>query len=163
MGSFDDLLADNVVYSEAFRLQGFDGIARKGVALITCMDSRLEPLEMVGLAVGDAKILRTPGGHLTEDALIGCIMGVHRLGVDRIMVIEHTNCAMGSSTEEQTRQQFLDEGIDPGDIVFGPDPNQLERVKADVQLLRDHPMLTGRVTIGGFMYDVETGLLEEVC
>ena len=67
--------------------------------MVTCMDSRIEPLEMIGLEVGDAKIIRTPGGRLTQDALIGCILGVHLLGVNRILVVPHTRCAMASGDD----------------------------------------------------------------
>ena len=77
----------------------FDGMARAGVLMLTCMDSRIEPLGMIGLEIGDAKILRTPGAHLTPDALIGCILGVHALNVNRIMVVTHTRCAMASDTD----------------------------------------------------------------
>ncbi|HKN46022.1 MAG TPA: hypothetical protein VJW23_19085, partial [Propionibacteriaceae bacterium] len=70
--AFDDLLANNKRFAERFDLHGFDGIANAGVLIITCMDSRILPLEMVGLTACDAKIIRTPGGRVTTSALAGC-------------------------------------------------------------------------------------------
>ena len=98
MGEFDDLLTANRRYASTFDEGGFDGIAHAGVLVITCMDSRIEPLAMLGLKLGDAKILRTPGGRVTPDALVGCILGVHLLHVERIMVIPHTRCAVAAGT-----------------------------------------------------------------
>ena len=71
---FGDLIAANQRYARSGP-RPFDGIAHAGIAVVTCMDSRLEPLAMVGLTLGDAKIMRTPGGHVTADALTGCVLG----------------------------------------------------------------------------------------
>ena len=76
---FEDLLRANRAFAEDFTLSGFDGVARAGVAVVTCMDSRIDPLGMVGLAPGDAKIFRNPGGRVTSAALEALILGVHLL------------------------------------------------------------------------------------
>ena len=76
MSDFDDLLDANRAYAEDFSLSGFDGIAHAGIAMVTCMDSRIEPLEMIGLKAGDAKILRNPGGRVTDQALVALVLGV---------------------------------------------------------------------------------------
>ena len=76
---FDDLLAANREFAENFNLSGFDGVAHAGVALVTCMDSRIDPLGMLGLKPGDAKIFRNPGGRVTEAALEALVLGVHLL------------------------------------------------------------------------------------
>src|SRR5204862_6958067 len=102
---FADLLAANARYAESFDEAGFDGVAHAGVAIVTCMDSRIVPLDMVGLGHGDAKIFRNPGGRVTEPALEALVLGVHLLGVERILVVPHTRCAMASSTEEQLHEQ----------------------------------------------------------
>ena len=99
-GTFDDLLANNKKFAERFDQHGFDGVAHAGVLMITCMDSRIVPLEMVGLTFGDAKIIRTPGGRVTTSALAGCIAGVHLLNVNRIMVIPHSRCAMAAADDD---------------------------------------------------------------
>ena len=87
MTGFDDLLAANRRYAEDFSLSGFDGIAHAGVAIVTCMDSRIDPLRMVGLEPGDAKILRNPGGRVTDAALVALVLGVSLLEVRRILVV----------------------------------------------------------------------------
>lgn len=159
---FADLLAANRRYA-ATAPKGFDGIAHAGVAMVTCMDSRIQPLDMIGLFKGEAKILRTPGGHVTPDALAGCILGVHLLKVERILVVQHTRCAAASTDDAGMRDKIRQaSGLDSGDFVFGADPDQQRRLVADVGLLRTHPLLVGRATVGGFLYDVDTGLLEQL-
>ena len=155
---FDDLLEGNAEYRERFSLGGFDGIAHAGVCMVTCMDSRIEPLEMIGLRVGDAKIIRTPGGRVTPDALIGCILGVHLLGVDRILVVPHTRCAMaGGEDADIVAKVRAATGDDLSDLSIGASPDQAARLREDVDLLAGHPHLAGRVTVGGFLYDVDNG------
>ena len=161
--SFDDLLTANGHYAEHFADGGFDGIAHAGVAVVTCMDSRIEPLQMLGLKLGDAKIMRTPGGRVTSETLIGCILSVHLLNVDRIMVVPHTRCAMGSGDDRAIAQKVLDAtGTDLTGMILGATPDQQAGLRYDVQLLRTHPQLQGRVEIGGFLYDVDTGRLDQV-
>ena len=87
---FDDLLAANAAYAADFKGGDFDGIAHAGVAIVTCMDSRIDPLRMLGLHHGDAKIFRNPGGRVTPQALEALVLGVHLLNVDRILVVPHT-------------------------------------------------------------------------
>lgn len=162
MGNFDDLLAANAEYADHFTDGGFDGIARAGVAIVTCMDSRIEPLAMLGLRLGDVKILRTPGGRVTPETLVGCILGVHLLGVERIMVVPHTRCAMGSGDDATIAAKVLAKtGTDINGMVLSSTPNQNAGLRYDVQLLRTHPLIAGRATVGGFIYDVDTGLLSE--
>ncbi len=103
--AFEDLPAANAEYAEDFDLAGFDGIAHAGVAVITCMDSRIDPLRMLGLQHGDAKIFRNPGGRVTDAALEALVLGVHLLGVNRILVVPHTRCAMATSTEAELRKR----------------------------------------------------------
>lgn len=158
---FDDLLRANERYARSAP-KGFDGIAHEGILVLTCMDSRLEPLEMIGLRIGEAKILRTPGGRLTPDALAGCVMGVHKLRVDRILVIPHTKCAAASMTEEQLRASISEiSGVDVGDFHFGVSPDQAGMLAQDVTALRAHPLVGPFAEVGGFLYDVETGLLTQ--
>ncbi|MFV0452495.1 MAG: beta-class carbonic anhydrase [Propioniciclava sp.] len=160
--AFADLLAANRRYA-ATAPKGFDGIAHAGVAVVTCMDSRIQPLDMIGLFKGEAKILRTPGGHVTHDALAGCILGVHLLQVTRILVVQHTRCAAASTDNAGMRSKVLAaSGLEAGDFDFGADPDQVGRLVSDVDLLRTHPLLAGQVRVGGFMYDVDSGLIEQL-
>lgn len=163
MGAFEDLLKANDAYAENFSEGGFDGVAKAGVAMITCMDSRIEPLGMLGLKLGDAKILRTPGGRVTPDALVGCILGVHLLGVERIMVVPHTRCAMASGTDAEIADKIVETTrTDLRGMTIGANPDQQVTLDFDVRLLRQHPALVGRATVGGFIYDVDSGKLQQV-
>ena len=161
--SFADLLRRNVAYQSQFSHGGFDGIAHAGVAIVTCMDSRIQPLEMVGLRVGDAKIIRTPGGRVTPDALIGCILGVHLLGVDRILVVPHTRCAMASGEDADLVERVrATTGDDLSDLTLGASADQRARLAEDVESLRTNPHIAGRALVGGFSYDVDTGSLSQL-
>lgn len=161
--AFEDLMAGNREYSSHFELKGFDGLAHAGLAMITCMDSRLEPLEMVGLEVGDAKIIRTPGGRLTEDALIGCVLGVHLLKVTRIMLVPHTRCAMAAGEDHDIADQVRRAtGADVTSMRLGASPDQHGNLVRDVDRLRNHRLVLGRAAVGGFLYDVDTGRLQQI-
>lgn len=161
--SFGDLLAANRRYATSAP-RNFDGYAHAGIAVVTCMDSRLQPLEMIGLYLGEAKIIRTPGGHVSQDALNGCVLAVHLLRVDRILVVVHTRCAIASGDDDElVRRIAQTSGADASGLEFGADPDQLGRLRADVALLANHPLIAGRAQVGGFSYDVDSGLLEQVC
>lgn len=162
MTGFDDLLANNAHYAESFTQHGFDGIARVGVGVVTCMDSRIEPLGMLGLELGDAKIIRTPGGHVTDEALRACVLAVQLLGVERLLVIEHTRCAVASTDDDGLRAKIAANGGDASQLSFGADPDQETHLRADVERLRAEP-LTNKAEIGGFLYDVDSGRLTRVC
>lgn len=163
LNPFEDLLESNRRYATSAP-RNFDGYAHAGVAVVTCMDSRLQPLEMLGLFLGEAKILRTPGGHVTPDALMGCVLGVNLLKVDRILVISHSRCAMASVTEAEIERRVSEaSGLDTSGYDFGADPDQLAHLRADVELVDSHPLIHGRAIVGGFHYDVDTGLMEQIC
>jgi len=163
MSDFDDLLDANQRYSETFGLAGFDGIAKAGVALVTCMDSRIDPLGMIGLVPGDAKILRNPGGRVTDQALVALVLGVSLLKVERILIIEHTRCAMASSTEEQLKERVGQAtGSDASWMSLGAIDDQVGTVRGDVHRVRSHPLIGDHIAVGGFIYDVDTGLLRPV-
>ena len=158
---FADLLAANRRFAEDFDLGGFDGVARAGVALVTCMDSRIDPLRMLGLTHGDAKIFRNPGGRVTDAALEALVLGVHLLGVKRILVVPHTRCAMASASLEEVRRRVAESaGQDASWQSFGVIADQDAALADDVTKVRTHPLIPDTVEVGGFLYDVDTGLLE---
>jgi carbonic anhydrase len=158
---FDDLLAANAAYAEHFDRGGFDGVAHAGVAIVTCMDSRIEPLAMLGLEHGDAKIFRNPGGRVTPQALEALVLGVHLLGVDRILVVPHTRCAMASATEAELHERVAaSAGMDAEWQPFHVVADQLAALAEDVNRVRSHPLIADRAHVGGFIYDVDTGLME---
>lgn len=160
---FDDLLEANRNYADSFALAGFDGVARAGVAIVTCMDSRIDPLGMIGLQPGDAKIFRNPGGRVTPQALEALILAVHLLNVDRILVIPHTRCAMASATEHELQERVgATAGQDASWQSFGVVADQREALHDDIHKVHAHPLIPDTVKVGGFLYDVDTGLLEPV-
>ncbi len=131
--------------------------------MVTCMDSRIEPLKMIGLKIGDAKIMRTPGGRVTPDALVGCVLSVHLLGVNRILVVPHTRCAMASGEDADIVARVKAEtGDDISDLAIGASTDQRARLVEDVAALRENPHIKGRALVGGFCYDVDTGALTQV-
>ncbi|MCD4534865.1 carbonic anhydrase [Nocardioides sp. cx-169] len=161
MADFDDLLAANRDFASDFSLSGFDGVAHAGVAIVTCMDSRIDPLGMVGLKPGDAKIFRNPGGRVTPQALEALVLGTHLLGVERILVVPHTRCAMASHTEEEIRERVsASSGQDASWQSFGVITDQLQALREDIAKIRTHPLIPADTVVGGFVYDVDTGLLE---
>ncbi len=160
---FADLIAANRRYAETHDLSGFDGIAHAGVAIVTCMDSRIDPLGMLGLKPGDAKIFRNPGGRVTDAALEALVIGVHLLAVDRILVVPHTRCTMATRTEAELREQVsAASGHDARWTSFSVVEDQAAALRDDVTRVRAHPLVPGRVPVGGFMYDVDTGRLEQL-
>lgn len=163
MPDFDDLLTANRAYADDFGLSGFDGIAHAGIAMVTCMDSRIDPLRMIGLEPGDAKILRNPGGRVTDAALVALVMGVTLLQVRRILVVEHTRCAMASASEDELKARVgKSAGTDASWMTLGAIDDQQNTVRADVMRVRSHPLIGDDILVGGFIYDVDTGLLNPV-
>ncbi len=163
-GDFEDLLAANARYAETFELAGFDGVAHAGVGVVTCMDSRIDPLRMLGLQPGDAKMLRNPGGRVTPHALAALVLGVNLLGVERVLVVPHTQCAMATASEDELRRQVSDaSGRDASWETFGAVADQMTALHEDVARVRAHPLIPARIAVGGFLYDVDTGRLTQLC
>ena len=159
--AFDDLLEANRTFADAFSLKGFDGIAKAGVAVVTCMDSRIDPLGMLGLKPGDAKIFRNPGGRVNEPALEALVLAVHLLNVNRIVVIPHTRCAMAAQTEDELHAKINElTGTDSTWQRFHVVDDQRKALRTDLMKVRSHPLIGERAEVGGFIYDVDTGLLD---
>ena len=163
MGDFDDILAANRSYAKTFDQGGFDGVAHAGIAVVTCMDSRIDPLAMLGLSPGDAKIFRNPGGRVTPQALEALVLGVHLLRVRRVMVVPHTRCAMTSHSEDELQRLIGSAvGMDATWQSFGVVPDQRAALAADVRKVTSHPLIPETILVGGFLYDVDTGLLTQL-
>lgn len=159
---FDDLLAANKEFAAGFDLSGFDGVAHAGIAIVTCMDSRIDPLGMLGLKPGDAKIFRNPGGRVTDAALEALVLGVHLLGVERILIVPHTRCAMASNTEAELRERVSKSaGIDVSWQRFHAIDDQIAALHEDVQRVRSHPLIPADTKVGGFVYDVDRGTIDQ--
>ena len=164
MTPFDDVLAANTDYADDFEFTGRPGQAARGLAVVTCMDSRINPLEMLGLQPGDAKILRNAGARVTDDVLRTLVLATHLLGVERVMVVEHTDCKMASATDDQVHEAILESsGIDTRSLEFRTMSDQLTSICQDVQRVKSSPYLKAGFQVAGFLYDVKTGRLQEVC
>ena len=161
--TFDDVLAANESYAYGFRLEGLEPVAAKGLAVLTCMDSRIEPLAMLGLAPGDAKILRNAGARVTDDVLRTLVLASYLLGVDRAMIVAHTRCRMATGEEDDVHEAVAKAGgPDTRSLAFLVSSDQEETLRDDVQRVRSWPYLTN-LQVGGFIYDVDTGRLTRVC
>jgi len=164
VGAFDDVLAANDAYASTFIDTGKPGQAARGLAVVTCMDSRIDPLSMLGLEKGDAKILRNAGGRVTDDVLRTLVLATHLLGVERVMVVEHTECKMASATDAEVHAAILESsGVDTRSLEFRTMSDQLATLREDVQRVRSSPYLPQGTTAAGFLYDVRSGRLSEVC
>ena len=158
---FADLLDANRRFAESFALAGFDGVAHAGVAIVTCMDSRIDPLGLVGLTPGDAKIFRNPGGRVTDQALEALVLAVHLLNVNRVLVVPHTRCAVASNSEDELRARVAESaGMDATWQRFHVVEDQVAALREDVRRVTSHPLVPDSVKVGGFLYDVDTGLLD---
>jgi carbonic anhydrase len=117
---------------------------------------------MVGLRAGDAKIFRNPGGRITPQALEALVLGVHLLSVERILIVPHTRCAMATHTEQDLRVRVArSAGQDASWQPFHVVTDQIAALQEDVQKVRSHPLIPDHVAVGGFLYYVDTGLLDQ--
>lgn len=157
--AFADLISANESYTKTFSLGGLKPIAARGLGLVTCMDSRIEPLDALGLQPGDAKILRNAGARVTDDTLRTLVLAVYLLGVDRVLVMPHTRCKMASVENDQVVHDTIWEeyGVDTRSLDFHTDNDQLGALQHDLERIRHHPLLPADLPVTGAIYDVDTG------
>ena len=117
---------------------------------------------MLGLGPGDAKILRNAGARVTDDVLRTLVLATHLLGVERAMVIAHTDCRMTGSEDDVHAEMQAQGAPDTRSLAFLMTADQQEAVRDDVQRIRSWPYLT-QLAVGGFLYDVDTGRLTRLC
>lgn len=159
--AFKDLLSANKGFVENFQGRELTGTAAQGLAIVTCIDSRINPLAVVGMASGDAKILRNAGARVTEDVLRTLILATYLLGVDRILVMPHTDCRMAQSNEADIHATIFEQyGVDTRSLEFRTDPDQRQALATDLMRIRSYPLLRKGVVVAGAIYDVSTGVLE---
>jgi carbonic anhydrase len=115
---------------------------------------------MLGLRAGDAKIIRNAGARVTDDALRSLVLAVNLLGVNRVCLVQHTNCAMVDSTEAEISARIAARsGADTAGWVFLATTDQLATMRDDIGRIRDCPLLPAELEIGGFIFDVHSGAL----
>ena len=160
---FDDIFLGNSEFIRDFQHSELTGTAVKGLAIVTCMDSRISPLAAVGMRAGDAKILRNAGARVTDDVLRTLVLASYLLGVNRVLVMPHTDCRMAISDElsihTTIKQQY---GVDTSSLEFRTVSNQRDALTEDVARIRAFPLLQRGVSVAGAIYDVLTGKLELV-
>ena len=159
--NFQDVLKANTEYQSVFEDSHLTGTATKGLAIVTCMDSRISPLELTGMKPGEAKILRNAGARVTDDVLRTLVLATYLLGVNRILVMPHLDCKMASATEAEIHsliQKTFD--VDTRSMEFRTVSDQKAALQLDLDRIRSHPLLRNGVVAGGAIYDVHSGQLE---
>ena len=160
MQDFSDLFEANAEFVKAFKSQELTGEARKGLAIITCMDSRIDPLRIVGMQPGDAKILRNAGARVTEDVLRTLVLATYLLNVNRVLVMPHTDCRMASGTEDEIHAAIKERsGVDTRGIEIRTVKDQLAALNADLVRIKSFPLLPKELSVTGGIYDVKSGRL----
>jgi len=163
MSNFEDLFLANDQFVKEFKSQDLTGQAKKGLAIVTCMDSRIDPLRIVGMKAGDAKILRNAGARVTEDVLRTLILATNLLNVSRVLVMPHTDCKMASGTEEQIHAAIFEKsGIDTRSIEIRTVTDQVTALKSDLIRIEQFPLLPKDISIIGAIYDVKSGKLIKI-
>ena len=160
---FADVLLSNKEFVRDFKHSELTGTARKGLAIVTCMDSRISPLAVVGMEAGDAKILRNAGARVTDDVLRTLVLASYLLGVNRVLVMPHTDCRMASADEATIHATIKDQfGVDTRSLEFRTVFDQRAALAIDVTRIRTYPLLKKGVSVAGAIYNVSTGQLEPV-
>ena len=160
---FDDLWRANDDYSKTFKYSELTGRAARGLAIVTCMDSRINPLSVVGMKSGDAKILRNAGARVTEDVLRTLVLATYLLGVDRILVMPHTDCRMAQEDEEVIHAMIEKQhGVDTRSLEFNTVVDQRAALSRDLAKIRAFPLLPKNVAVSGGIYHVATGKIEPI-
>jgi carbonic anhydrase len=157
---FEDLLEANRRYQAGFSDSGISGTAAKELGVLTCIDTRIDPLALLGLKIGDAKIIRNAGARVTPDALRSLVLAVNLLGVTRVCVVQHTSCAMMGTTDDELRARIeAKSGADASGWEFLSSTDQHATLRDDIEIIRACPLLPEDLVIGGFIFDVHTGEL----
>jgi carbonic anhydrase len=154
-------MAENQRYTDAFDRSALTAAPLTGLAILACMDARLDVEEALGLRTGDAHIIRNAGALATDDAIRSLIISQQLLGTDEIIVIAHTACGLLAIDESALRERLGTETGRALDMQFGAFPDLEASVRTQVDRLRTHPWLK-RVPVHGLIYEVETGRLREV-
>lgn len=158
----DELLRNSETYAAAFD-KGHLGLPpAKKVAVVACMDARLNPYGLLGLREGDAHVIRNAGGVITDDEIRSLAISQRLLGTEEIILIHHTDCGMLTFTEESFKRAIQDEvGIKPAwSVETFTDLD--EDVRQSIARIQASPFIPRKQSVRGFVYDVATGRLREV-
>ena len=163
MSYFENFLKANQAYVELHGDLHLSIKPKTKVAIVTCMDSRLHVAPALGLALGDAHILRTAGGRVTEDMIRSLVISQQQMGTREIVVLHHTDCGAQTFNNEDFQEHLKCElGVDVSGQDFLPFQDIDESVREDMKLLRECPLIPDDVIISGAVYDVDTGSMREI-
>ena len=161
MATTDELLANNRSYAESFDLAHLAGEPAKRVAVLACMDARLDPAKFLGLHDGDAHVIRNAGGAATDDAIRSIVISQRLLGTEEIVLVHHTGCGMQTFTDDTLKDAVEAEtGIRPS-FAFESFRDAESDVRQTAARIKASPFVTHK-NVRGFVYEVETGRLREV-
>ena len=155
MPEIDRLLAANAGYAAA-RANVTDAKPSRRLAVVTCMDARIDVFAVLGLHLGEAHVLRNAGGRITDDMLRSLALSTHVLGVNTVAVMQHTKCGLAGVTDEELRR------LTGADLGFFPIDDHAAALREDIDVLASTPYLDRITSIGGFVYDVESGMIDDV-
>ena len=158
---YERILAENRRYVDAFDRSALTAAPLSGIAILACMDARLDVEEALGLRTGDAHIIRNAGGLATEDAIRSLVVSQELLGTDQVVVIGHTHCGLEGQSDQALRDALVARTGEDVPMEFGSFPAVESSVRLQVERIRSHPWVRD-VAIHGLIFDVETGELIEV-
>ena len=162
MSVIDELLENADAYAESFDKGGLELPPARRIAIVACMDARLDPSALLGLQEGDAHVIRNAGGVITDDEIRSLAISQRLLQTEEIMLIHHTDCGMLTFKDDDLRRQIQDEtGVKPAWAAECFD-NLDEDVRQSVARIKASPFIPRKDKIRGFVYEVETGRLREV-
>ena len=158
----DELLANNRDFADALPTRHLDVQPSRRLAVVTCMDSRLDVFAALGLGDGEAHVLRNAGGVITDDVIRSLAISQRRLGTREVMLIHHTDCGMQTITDDGFRTELQEEtGVAPA-FAIESFSDVDEDVSQSIRRVRRSPFLPHRDRVRGFVYDVDTHRLREV-
>ena len=155
MTQIDRLLAANQAYAAA-RANVADARPGRRLAVVTCMDARIDVFAVLGLHLGEAHVIRNAGGRVTDDVLRSLALSTHVLGVDTVVVMQHTKCGLANVTDAELR------AITGADLGFLPIGDHAAALREDIETLSTTPYLSPLRLIAGFVYDVESGEIDNI-
>jgi len=162
MSVIDELLSNNEVYAESFDKGDLPLGPSKQIAILTCMDARLEPMKMLGLSVGDAHVIRNAGGVVTDDAIRSLTISQRLLGTKEIILIHHTDCGMLKFKDDDLKAQIEAETKIRPPFALEAFGHLEDDVLQSIARIKASPFVPHKENIRGFVYDVEKGRLREV-
>ncbi len=162
MSVTDELLQNNAAYAESFDKSDLPLPPAKGVAVVACMDARLDVHKILGLEEGDAHVIRNAGGVITDDEIRSLAISQRLLGTREIILIHHTDCGMLTFTDDELKQQIQEDvGIKP-EFAMEAFSDLEEDVRQSIRRVQASPFIPHKDGVRGFVYEVETGRLREV-